>query len=105
MATATKTKTTKPAKLAKTRKAKAAPATATKAAKAKAPALTPLDVIKPGEKKRDRGGRKQKVYNMVTRTGISYRALLTAAEKDDLPTERVKGWVESWVRRGYLAID
>jgi hypothetical protein len=100
MATA-KTKTIKPAK------AKAAPATATKPTKAKAaaPALTPLDVIKPGEKKRDRSGRKQQVYDMVTRKGVTFRALLAAAEKEDMPTDRVRLWVQSWVRRGYLAID
>lgn len=89
MATATKTK---------------ASTKAAKAAKPAAPPLTPLDVLKPGEKKRDKTGTKQKVYNLVTRKGITYRGLLAAAEKEGLPTDRVKLWVPSWVRRGYLAV-
>ena len=98
MATATKAKTSKTTKTEATAKAE-------KPAKAAATALNPFDVLKPGAKKRDKSGTKQKVYDMVTRKGITYRALLTAAEKEGMPMARVKLWIPSWVRRGYLAID
>ena len=79
--------------------------TAPKATRKAKVELTPIDVLKPGPTKRPGGGKKGQLYGMVPRKGITYRALLTAAEKEKLPVDRIKGWLPRWVRKGYLAVD
>jgi hypothetical protein len=90
-----KTKTTAPAK--KT----------TPKAKAAAPAQPPpFAVIKTTEKIREaKGGPKGRLYALLTKKGIKYKELITAAETAKVPEVKVKKWIPRWVGKGYITAE
>jgi len=63
--------------------------------------LKPDTLIKKGEP-RESGGAKTKLQALVKRAGIPYADLLVAAKEAGLPVPKVKTWVPSLIKGGYL---
>ncbi len=69
--------------------------------------LTPIKEIALGAKQRTskRHGPKDKLYALLQRKGSTkFGALLVAAEKEGLPASKVRKWVPSWEKKGYITI-
>ncbi len=81
-------------------------ATTTKTTTVPKAELTPICVLKLGPvARRATKSQKGKLYSLLTKKGQTYRALLDAAKKEGLPTDRVRVWIPRWVRKQYLVID